>query len=449
MLNFPHPMDNFYSLILIAVSLLLVLVNGFFVAAEFAIVRTRATRLEELIAQGHSSARTAQKLHSEMDRALSGTQLGITLASLGLGWLGEPAFAHLIEPLIQIGPWSTIVVHTISATTAFLFITLLHIVFGELVPKTISIRKSERVLLWVASPMRLFCRLAYPLILLLDKAAALILRAIGTAPQSVHSASHSEEELRLILADSRRSGLITHDQQQLVESVFDLADRSARQVMVPRTDIVFLRAGKPYQENLRIARETQHTRYPLCEEDIDHVIGIVNVKDLLFRRDGLDLRTIRREILFVPEMKSVRELLREFQRTHLHMAVVVDEYGSTAGLVSLEDIVEELIGEIQDEFDRESPKFQKIGEETYRVAGNLLLEELEEKLGTEIEDQDNDTVAGHVMALLGRPARTGDTVMIGSHRLTVTRTKRFRITELTMQPVRTEQAPVERSETKV
>jgi CBS domain containing-hemolysin-like protein len=259
------------------------------------------------------------------------------------------------------------------------------------------------------------------------------LLAIGTKPAGEQERGHSEEELRLILAHSRRSGLITPDEQQLVESVFDLADRSVRQVMVPRTDIVFLRADRPYEENLQIARSTQHTRYPLCEKDIDHVLGMVNVKDLLFRPDGLDMAQIRREILFAPEMKSVKELLGEFQKTHLHMAVVVDEYGSTAGLVTLEDIVEELIGEIQDEFDRESPKFQKIDESRYRVAGNFLLEELEEQLGLEIEDEENDTVAGHVMALLGRPARVGDTVTIGDYRLRVIRTKRFRITELLLE----------------
>ncbi|MBI3939259.1 MAG: HlyC/CorC family transporter [Acidobacteria bacterium] len=434
-------MDNVDSLVLVVVSLLLVLINGFFVAAEFAIVKTRGTRLDELISQGRSSAGTAKKLHAEMDRALSGTQLGITLASLGLGWLGEPAFAHLIEGVLQVGPWSTVVAHTISIAVAFLFITLLHLVFGELVPKTLAIRHSERTLLRLARPMRWFYQAAYPMIWFLDLAATVTLRVFGTKPAGERERGHSEEELRLILAHSSRSGLISREEQRLVESVFDLADRSARQVMVPRTDIIFLRVDRPFEENLRIARDSEHTRYPLCEGDIDHVIGIINVKDLLFRSDGVDLRAIRREILFAPEMKSVKELLREFQKTHLHMALVVDEYGSTAGLVTLEDIVEELIGEIQDEFDLESPKFQKIDEKSFRLAGNLMLEELSERLSVEIQDQENDTIAGHVMALLGRPARVGDTVRIGSYRLRVARTKRFRITELLLE--RIEPAPVE------
>ncbi|MBI4457008.1 MAG: HlyC/CorC family transporter [Acidobacteria bacterium] len=433
-------MDSTYNLLLIVVALLLVLLNGFFVAAEFAIVRSRSTRLDELISQGSSSARVAKKLYSELDTALSGTQLGITLASLGLGWLGEPAFAHLIEGALHFGPWSSVIAHTISVTVAFLFITLLHIVFGELAPKTLAIRMSEQTLLWVARPMRWFYRVTYPLIWLLNGAAAVALRLMQTKPPTEHELAHSQQELRLILAQSRRSGLISPDEQQLMESVFDLADRSARQVMVPRSDIVFLCIDMPLEANLRIARESQHTRYPLCEKDIDHVIGIVNVKDLLFGAEGLELQTMRREILFVPEMKSVKELLREFQKTHLHMAIVVDEYGSTAGLVTLEDIVEELIGEIQDEFDRETPKFQRLDERSYRIAGNLLLEELEDKLNLEIEDEENDTIAGHVMSQLGRPARPGDTVTLGPYQVRVTRMRGFRIIELVLLQVESSSA---------
>ncbi|MBI2820868.1 MAG: HlyC/CorC family transporter [Acidobacteria bacterium] len=426
-------MDDLHTLVLIVIALLLVLLNGFFVAAEFAIVKARPTRLDELSTRGSATVKIARQLQQEMDAALSGTQLGITLASLGLGWLGEPAFAHVIEAMLQAGPWSAVVAHTVSITVAFLFITLLHIVFGELAPKSLAIRQSEPTLLWVARPMRWFNRAAYPMIWLLNHAADVALRAVGTKPAGARELAHSEEELRLILAQSGRSGVISPDEQQLVESVFDLADRWARQVMVPRTDIVFLRADRPFQENLRIAQESEHTRYPLCEKDIDHVLGIVNVKDLLFRGEGVDLRALRREILFVPEMKSGRDLLREFQKTHLHMAVVVDEYGSTAGLVTIEDIVEELIGEIQDEFDRELPKFQKLDEKSYRVSGGLRLEELEDKLKLRIEDEESDTVAGHVMARLGRPAKVGDAVWIDSYRLRVTRVQGFRIHELILE----------------
>ena len=311
-------------------------------------------------------------------------------------------------------------------------ITLLHIVFGELTPKYLAIQKSERVLLWVARPVRLFYWITYPLISFLRAAAAIALRLVGIKPGSRIELAHSEEELRLILAQSQRSGMISTDEQQLMESVFDFSDRSARQVMVPRSDIVFLLVDKPIEENLSIAEENQHTRYPLCENDIDHVIGMLNVKDLLFH-GGTDLRAAKRDILFVPEMKSVRELLRDFQKTHLHMAIVVDEYGSTAGLVTLEDIVEELIGEIQDEYDLESPKFQKLGEKSYRIAGSLLLEELEDQLDIEIADETNDTIAGYVMTRLGRPAKVGDTVMVDSYRLSVTRTKGFRINELLLE----------------
>ncbi|HEV8132166.1 MAG TPA: hemolysin family protein [Acidobacteriota bacterium] len=434
-------MDSLYSLGLIFIAILLVALNGFFVASEFALVKARPSRLEGLGAKGFPSATVAKKLQSDLDATLSATQLGVTLASLGLGWLGEPAFADLLEKLLYFGPRSRLVAHTISFTIAFLLITVLHVVFGELAPKYLAIQKSERVLLWVAHPMRWFYNLAYPIIWFLRPAAAISLRLVGMKPSSPAELAHSEEELRLILAQSQKSGVISREEQQMMESVFDFADRSARQVMVPRSDIVYLSVNKPLEENLKIARENEHTRYPLCEDDIDHVIGIVNIKDLLFR-GGADLRTIRRDILFAPEMKSVKELLREFQKTHLHMAVVVDEYGSTAGLVTLEDIMEELIGEIQDEFDLESPKFQRLNEKSYRVAGNLLLEDLEDKLNIEIDDDTSDTIAGYVMTRLGRPAKVGDIVTIDSYRVRVTRTQGFRINELILE--KTEAAPADK-----
>lgn len=418
---------------MILAALLLVSLNGFFVAAEFALVKVRATRIEELISQGRSSARVARKLHGKLDAALSASQLGITLASLALGWIGEPAFARWIEHLIGLGPWSVALAHTFSITLAFLLITALHIVFGEQAPKTIGIRHAEKTMLWVARPLDWFYRAAYPLIWLLNTASVTTLKMMGISKTGDAERGHSEEELRMILAQSQRSGVITSDEHQLMESIFDFADRTARQVMVPRTDIISLSTEMSYEENVRLAREHEHTRYPLCEKNTDQIIGMVNVKDLLFNADLKDIRSIRRDILFVPEMKSLKDLLREFQKTHLHMAIVVDEYGSTAGLVTLEDILEELIGEIQDEFDLESPKFQRLSDRTFRVAGNLLLEELEDKLKIEIEDEENDTVAGYVMARLGRPAKVGDTVEVDSYILRVTRVQGFRINELVLE----------------
>ena len=429
--------DYMDSIILVFAALLLVFLNGFFVAAEFALVKVRATRIEELISQGRRSGRVAKRLHGKLDAALSASQLGITLASLGLGWIGEPAFAHLIERLIGVGPWSTAIAHTFSITLAFLLITALHIVFGEQAPKTIGIRNAERTLLWVARPLDWFYRAAYPLIWLLNSASVGALKLAGIRSAEESERAHSEEELRMILTQSKQSGVITSDEHQLMESIFDFGDRTARQVMVPRSDIISLTTEKSYEDNVKLAREHEHTRYPLCEKNIDQIIGMVNVKDLLFNADRMDIRSLRRDILFVPEMKSLKDLLREFQKTHLHMAIVVDEYGSTAGLVTLEDILEELIGEIQDEYDIESPKFQRLSDRAFRVAGNLLLDELEDKLKIEIEDEENETVAGHVMARLGRPARVGDTVDLDSYKLRVTRVDGFRINELLLEKSQT------------
>jgi CBS domain containing-hemolysin-like protein len=316
--------------LLVALALGLVLVNAFFVAAEFAMVRVRATRMEALVAEGHWQARLARAIQRRLDVFLSATQLGITLTSLGLGWIGEPAFAHVLAgAFAALGVSSPRVIQNASIAVGFAIITVLHIVVGELAPKSYAIRFTERVALWVALPMRIFQIVFAPALWLLHRAAKGTLALLGVTAETSGELAHSEDELRLLLAESHRVGELSGTKRELLENVIDYTERTARHVMVPRADIFYVSLARPLEENLAVVTQAAATRFPLCSSDIDHVIGMVHVKDLFNRRDQLrsaeDLLAIKREILFVPETRPLDLLQRDFQQRRTHMAIVVDE----------------------------------------------------------------------------------------------------------------------------
>ena len=432
---------------LIPLALLLVLLNGYFVAIEFAIVKVRETRIQELIQQGIRRASTANKLIQKMDEYLSATQLGITLASLGLGWIGEPAFARLFEPVFSsFGSLQPVLSHTLAVAAAFLLITFLHIVLGELAPKSLALQRAEPVVLWGAPLLVWFNRLAYPFIWALNGTANMLLRLIGISPAGAASRAHSQNELRMILAHSAREGILSSDEQRLLERVLHFSDRSVRQIMVPSPEVFFLDLQKSLNENLELARSRKHTRYPLCDGSLEQVVGVIHTKDVFWMMRELagdfDLNMARRPVQFVPDSKPIKSLLTEFRHTRTHMAVVVDEYGSTVGILTLEDILEELVGEIQDEFDAAapSPVIRRIGENSYLVHGRALLEDLEEELGIHFQDEENDTIAGHLMMQLGRTAEVGDEVMVaGLFQVRVLGIKGFQITDLRFERIPEEQ----------
>jgi CBS domain containing-hemolysin-like protein len=407
---------------------LLVLLNGFFVAAEFSLVKVRPTQLDPLVAQGDRRARVARHMVRHLDSYLSATQLGITLASLALGWVGEPAFAWILEPLILSIPGATpAIVHPISLTTAFLVITILHIVLGELAPKSIAIRASESTSLWVAVPLFFFYRLTYPAIWLLNHAANGILRLVGIRPLSESELGHSEEELRRLLADSHQPGL-SGQKGELLDNVFELSHRMARQIMIPRGDVVYLSTKRSVKENLDIARRSRHTRFPLCDGDLDHVIGLVHIKDLFRAGDPpSDLKAVARDLKFVPETLTVDRLLRRMRRERTHLAAVLDEYGGISGVVFLENVIEEIVGPIQDEFDTEKPELVRTGNDAYQVSGAMLVVDLEDELGVEFSERDEDTIGGVVLSELGRLPQVGDRVEVGPLRLEVLEVDRNRI----------------------
>lgn len=423
---------------------MLVLINGFFVIAEFSLVKIRKTRLEELSLQGNSRAKLALKVVSSFDTYLGATQLGITLASLGLGWLGEPAVAALIAPFIYAHlPGSTWLVHTVSIAIGFTIITFLHIVLGELVPKAMAIQRVESMALFTVWPLYIFHKFGYPVIVLFNKSARAILTLLGIKPATEAELAHSEEELRMLVNASQRGGVLDQMESELIDNVFDFADRLAREVMVPRQDMICLFADDPYEENLRVVRETAHTRYPLCIEDKDHVIGMVHIRDLMdldmCGPGDKDIRTIMREILVVPEGMSVARLLQAMRRKRTHLAVVADEYGGTAGLVAMEDVIEEIVGDIQDEHDEGEAEVQRFPDGSYEFDGLVLLDEVAELLNIRMEEHEEDTLGGYIFGILGRRPEMGDKLNIGDYSFSVLKVNGFRVVRVKAEPLTEEE----------
>ena len=397
-----------------ALGLLLVAVNGFFVAAEFALVKVRPTQLDPHIAEGSRRARLARHMLRHLDAYLSATQLGITLASLALGWVGEPAFSWIIGPLVSlIAGDNPDLVHTVSLTASFLVITVLHIVLGEQAPKSMAIRRAEGTAMLVAFPLYAFYKITYPAIWALNHTANRLLKLFGVSPAGEGELAHDEEELRRILASSAASHLTTQ-KRELLDNIFELSHRMARQIMLPRQDVVYLSTERSLPENLRLARRSGHTRFPLCQGDLDHVIGLIHIKDIFHRERPLtSLTEVAREIAFVPETLELDRLLKRMRTERFHLAAVLDEYGGVSGVVTLEDVIEEIVGQISDEFDVDKPEIRKLDEGVWEVSGGMLIEDLEDELGIELSDRDEDTIGGVVLSELGRNPAVGDRVELG------------------------------------
>lgn len=411
----------------------LIAMNGFFVAAEFACVKIRPSRLETLIQEGSRQAKYAKKLTDHLDASLSVTQLGITLASLGLGWVGEPAVATLILPITHAIGLDDVIGHTIALALAFSIITGLHIVLGELTPKTMAIQNVEKIMLSVALPMLVFHRVMYPFVWLLNHVANWVAHRMGFHTVSEGDDAHTEEEIRLLMEESHRQGLIDDTEVDFVDNVFDFTDLNVREIMTPRTDMVCLYLEDTMDENLHIILEEQLTRYPICHEDKDHIVGFLHVKDLMrVMAEGRkpNLRRLARKALIVPESMDVSVLLKTMQKQRSQMAIVVDEYGGTAGMVTIEDIVEEIVGDIQDEFDEERPTAERRGKRIFSADAKMLLEELEDILEIDIEDEDVDTVGGWLYDQIGQAPRVGQMAASGGNLFYVEEVDGVRITRV-------------------
>ncbi|RFU64316.1 hemolysin family protein [Bacillus sp. V59.32b] len=411
------------NLVMIAI---LIALTAFFVASEFAIVKVRSSRIDQLIEEGKNNAIPAKKVIGSLDEYLSVCQLGITITALGLGWIGEKTINHLLHPILVTLNIPLAVSHILSFGLAFAFITFLHVVVGELAPKTLAIQKAEAVTLLAARPLIFFYKIMYPFIWVLNGSARLLTRMFGLKPASEHELAHTEEELRIILSESYRSGEINQSEFKYVNKIFEFDDRIAKEIMVPRTEIVTLSQEDTIEDFLDMVTEEKFTRYPVIDGDKDHVIGIVNVKELFTemisndRKLDQSIENYIRPIIRVIDSIPIHDLLLKMQKERIHMAILMDEYGGTSGLVTVEDILEEIVGEIRDEFDLdEVPMIQKLEDNHYIMDAKVLISEVNELLGLEIADDDIDTIGGWVLTE-NYEAQQGDELHHGSYSFKIT-----------------------------
>jgi CBS domain containing-hemolysin-like protein len=428
------PLLSSFNLLL---ALALVALNGFFVAAEFAFVRVRESRIVQLEQEGSARASVVRDALRDLDGYLSVCQVGITMASLGLGWVGEPAVSHLIEPVLAtIGIASERVVTIVSVALGFAVITYAHLVLGEQAPKYFSIQKAEATALWISRPLKLCMYVIRPIVWLVNTSTNFVLRPWGIRLGEEMEA-HSEEELRIMISSSAASGELDPEERDYINNVFDFGDTVAREIMVPRPDIEALRIDLPLSELVDAAVFGRYTRYPLYEGDLDHVVGAVHVKDLLRAAredpDDFDIREIVRDCLVIPETKPIEQILREFQQRKLQMAIVIDEWGSVEGLITIEDVLEELVGEIQDEFDEGEAAIEEIGDGAYSVDGRIPITDVNEYFDLDLPHEDFETIGGYVLGSLGRPPEPGDTVEAGGATLHVKSVDGPRVSILTLR----------------
>ncbi|MBS4188733.1 HlyC/CorC family transporter [Bacillus sp. FJAT-49705] len=406
------------NLVIIAI---LIALTAFFVTSEFAIVKIRSSRIDQLVEEGNKSAIQVKRVISNLDEYLSACQLGITITALGIGWLGEETITHILHSLFGELNIPSSASHILSIGLAFVLITFLHVVVGELAPKTLAIQKAEFVALMTARPLILFYKLMYPFIKMLNGSARFITGLFGLKPANEHELAHSEEELRIILSESYQSGEINQSEFKYVNKIFDFDDRIAKEIMVPRTEIVSFSKDDTLEEFLETVYEEKFTRYPIIDGDKDHIIGMVNIKevmtDLIKNRQVTSnrLEDYTRPIIRVIDTIPIHDLLLKMQKERIHMAILMDEYGGTSGLVTVEDILEEIVGEIRDEFDMdEVPEVRKISEDHYIIDSKVLVSEVSDLLGIDINDEDVDTIGGWILTE-NYEAKQGDVIPLDSY----------------------------------
>jgi len=427
--------DIFINIFIIA---FLLFVNGFFVAAEFALVKVRKTRLEQLCNDGNSKAKTALRLVNNVNKMLAAAQLGVTIASIALGWVAEATMVQLVTPIIKFIPLGHITVHAIAVPTAFLLVTYFHVLLGEQLPKCLALKHTEDLALVIATPMSMFMSLFRPFVWVLQVSGDWLLKVLHADTED-GSLVHSTEELDMLVDASYNEGVLNETEAEMLHNMFKFSDLMAKQVMIPRTDMICVPEDISYDEINKLALENGYTRYPVYEkENIDKIIGFLHVKDLYaiaMTKEEYSVPTLLRPILLVPETMTLDNLMLEFKKTHIQMAVVVDEYGGTAGLITLEDVLEEIIGEVQDEFDEdeEGVNIEKLDDNKYIANAMMRTDELAEFFGLNadiFEEDDVETIGGLVVKLLGRIAEIGDTVSFKGLTFTVTEVDGARITQL-------------------
>ena len=415
----------------------LLLVNGFFVSAEFAIVRARRAKIEQLTKDGNVDAKLALKALEDMNFFIAAVQVGVTIASIGIGWFGSPTIEKMMDPILSNLPSSYVyLTHTITAVVAFLVVTFLHVVIGEQVPKCIALQYPEKISLYVAKPMDIFMTISKQFVWVLNVACNAILR-LFRIPVSTARVVHTIEDLDLMVNTSYDEGVLNETEKDMIHNVFKFSDLTAREVMIPRTDMVCVPIGMSIEELNKVATENQYTRYPVYDGDIDHITGLIHVKDLYslsIKDEVCPIEKIQRKVLLVPETITMDNLVREFKKNKSQMAVVVDEFGGTSGIITLEDVLEEIFGDVQDEFDEETEfDIKEIKPNHYLANGMMRLDELANYFDLpddKLEDDDVDTIAGLVVKELGRLAQLDDVVKYHEFTFTVKEVDGARITKL-------------------
>jgi len=421
--------------------LALVLANGFFVAAEFSLVTVRKTRIDQLIAEGSWLAKPVRRALDNPSNFIAGTQLGITMASLGLGWVGEPAVATLIEPAFSSLPptISLATAHTVAVAIAFVAITALHIVLGELVPKTIALQRAEQTAMIVVRPAQLFQRALSPFIKILNGSGRAVLKLLGLREPPGHGMVHSEEELKMLVTASQEAGVLEEDEEQMLHRVFHFSEFTAAQMMVPRTEMAAVPADAPLLEVVDLVVRGRHTSLPVYREEVDDVIGIMLVTDLVKVLSApagtFSAAAIAREALTVPETMKADQVLRQMRRHRTHQAIVIDEYGGTAGLVTFERVMERIVGQLGGDFGTAGRTITQLPDGSAEVDGLALVSDINEQFNLEIDEETYSTIGGYMLGRLGRRPKIDDTVEAGSHLLTVVALDGLRVARVRIQTV--------------
>ncbi|MFT8314505.1 MAG: hemolysin family protein [Clostridium sp.] len=426
----------------IIIVILLVFMNGFFVATEFAMVKVRKSRIETLVHEGNKSARFTEKVVNDLNSYLSACQLGITLASLGLGWIGEPAVADILMPLFNLMHMPESAIHSISFVFGFAIITAFHIVLGELAPKSIAIISAENIALYTALPLIMFYKLTFPIMWTFNHSTNLVLRIFHISQVEEHEAAHTDEEIKLLVEDSYNHGLIDKTELTFVDNIFDFSETTVKEIMVPRTDMECISIDDTFDEIIETTLKEQFTRYPVYREGKDNIIGFIHIKDLYEQKihgNNQDIKGIIREIKFVPESLSISELLKTFKREKAQIAIIIDEYGGTAGLATIEDILEEIVGDIQDEFDEESKEINKNEEGNYIVDGKVLIEDINELLETDINVENIDTIGGWAYSQLSSYPKINQKIIYSNYEFIILKCNKKRISKLLIKGISKQQ----------
>ncbi|HBF5516029.1 TPA: HlyC/CorC family transporter [Clostridioides difficile] len=426
------------ELLKVTLIVMLVLINAFFVACEFAMVKLRSSRIDTMITEGNNNAKRCKIIKDNLNSYLSACQLGITLCSLALGWMGESTVKELILPIVSVFNLSESIIYTISISISFLIITMMEVVIGELVPKALALYNTEKIMLSTSFLLVGFYKLTYPIIYFFNLSTDLFLKPFGYSQADEVDEPHTGDEIRLLVEESYKSGLIDESEQRLVDNIFEFEEKKIREIMVPRIDMVCIYESDSEEKILAILKEEGVTRYPVCRKNKDDILGFVHIRDLYNQKineNKIELEEILRDIIYISENLTIDKALERIRKEKLQLAIVVDEYGGTSGVVTIEDILEEIVGEIQDEFDKEETHIKKIGAGSYLVDGTESINYINKYFGLDIEHDGFDSIGGWISYMLGSNIKVNQSVTFENYNFTILELDKLRVVKLIIKSV--------------